>query len=143
MIRKLTKELLMIAPNMAILTGRLALDKRVPKESKVALAAAAVYFVSPIDIIPDFIPVLGQLDDLIAVMLVIDGVLNHLDPQIVRECWRGDPRTLAKMQSITAAVTGFVPRRFKDKFFHRRFLRRKPVETEARVLGNEHRVVKR
>lgn len=121
--RLIGKEVLMLLPNVAILVGKLALDKRVPAEAKVTLAAAAAYFVSPIDLIPDFIPVLGQLDDLIAVLLVLDGIVNRLDQKIVEEHWRGDPATLRRLQKLSARLTFFIPAMIKNKLFHRRMAR--------------------
>jgi uncharacterized membrane protein YkvA (DUF1232 family) len=117
---QISKEVLMFLPNVAILVARLAGDKRIPTESKMTLAAAAAYFVMPLDLLPDFIPGLGQVDDAIALLLVIDGVVNHLDQEIVREHWRGDPATLQKIQRYSAMLTRFVPKRFKEKLFNRR-----------------------
>jgi uncharacterized membrane protein YkvA (DUF1232 family) len=124
------RELLMLVPNLAILTVRLASDKRLPRESKFALLAAAAYFVSPIDLLPDFIPVLGHVDDLLALLLIIDGVLNHLDPDLVREHWRGDYATLERMQRYAAISTRFIPQFMKEKLFNRGPIRRSPITVQ-------------
>ena len=117
----LIKELLLFVPNLAILVGRLALDRRIPTETKIALGAAALYLASPIDAVPDVIPVLGQLDDLFMVVLILDGVLNHIDPAIVREHWRGDPATLSRVGKIVARLTSFIPESTKARFFERAY----------------------
>ena len=116
----LGKELLMLVPNVAILVGRLAGDPRISMETKITLLAAAAYFVSPIDLIPDFIPGLGQIDDLMALLLIVDGIVNHLDAQIVEEHWRGSPATLARIRTISRAGTRIIPEGIKRRLFHRR-----------------------
>lgn len=115
----LVKELLMLVPNLALLVGRMITDKRISTETKMTLGAAALYFVSPIDAVPDLIPFLGQLDDVIVVLLLVDGVVNQIDPEIVEEHWRGDLAMLRRIQSLSARLTGFIPSFIKEKFFSR------------------------
>src|SRR4051812_2079077 len=91
---KILKAVALLLPNLAILIGKLAMDKRIPWETKTALGAAAVYIASPFDGIPDFIPVLGQLEDAFIALLIIDGIINNLDQEIVREHWNGETKTL-------------------------------------------------
>lgn len=117
----LVKELLMLVPNVAILVGKLAMDKRIPTETKLTLGAAALYLVSPIDGIPDFIPILGHLDDVIMILLIVDGVVNHVDRDIVREHWRGAPGTLDRVGSIAKMLTSFIPEAIRERFFERAF----------------------
>lgn len=135
---KPTKEVLMALPNLFILLGRLAADERIPRESKLALAAATAYFVSPIDLVPDFIPVLGQFDDLIALLVILDGVLNHLDPNIIREHWRGNIQTLEFLSRWSRALTSFVPNFIKERLFHRSRLQNilsAPRSRRAQTVG--------
>jgi uncharacterized membrane protein YkvA (DUF1232 family) len=116
------RDMALLLPHIAILLARLAADKRIPSESKMAIVAAAAYFVSPIDLIPDFVPVLGQMEDLMVLLLLVDGVINHLDPEIVREHWSGDPEMLRKISSFAAKSTRFIPGFVKNKLFHRTIL---------------------
>ena len=68
------KELLLALPRLARMLISLVGDRDVPTAAKVVLAAVAVYLVSPIDLIPDFIPWVGFLDDLVIAAVVVDGV---------------------------------------------------------------------
>ena len=63
-------------------------DREVPSGSKLALAAMAVYLASPVDLIPDFLPIVGYLDDLLVAAIVIDGLLNYLDALLVSNARR-------------------------------------------------------
>jgi uncharacterized membrane protein YkvA (DUF1232 family) len=81
-------------PNLVILFKGLFGDERVPVGSKVFLGIAIVWLVSPIDLVPEFIPLLGPLDDAVVAALVLRHLLKHAGEDVVREHWRGDPRTL-------------------------------------------------
>lgn len=111
------RELVVLLPQLAGLIARLAGDPRVPARVKTVLGAAVVFLASPIDLIPDFIPVLGYLDDVVLVAIVLDGVLNHVDQAIVREHWWGDPAGLRRAAAIAARVAAWVPRRWKARVF--------------------------
>jgi uncharacterized membrane protein YkvA (DUF1232 family) len=63
--------------------GALAKDTRIPAWDKAVLAGFAALLVSPIDIIPDFIPLLGQLDDLAILVVILDYVFNRLPEEVV------------------------------------------------------------
>jgi uncharacterized membrane protein YkvA (DUF1232 family) len=69
-------------------------DPRVTRGSKAWLWFAVVWLVSPIDLIPEFIPVLGPLDDAVVAALVLRHVLRKTDRAVLAEHWRGDPATL-------------------------------------------------
>ena len=80
-------------PDCVILVGRLLRDPRVPRRSKLILALTMGYLALPIDLVPDFIPVAGQLDDAI----ILAFVLRHLvrgDSQAIRELWPGPEQSL-------------------------------------------------
>ena len=74
-----------VLPDLLVLTGRLLRDPRVPRRWKLALAALAAYLAFPLDLVPDFIPVAGQLDDVILVALVLRGLVRATGPELVRE----------------------------------------------------------
>ncbi len=114
------KECLLLAPNITVLLGRLIKDPRVPERQKVLLIAAAAYLVSPIDLIPDFIPFIGHLDDLLVILIVFDGIANRIDPAILQEHWRGAPETLARLQKWARRLSSFVPDKLKSKLFETR-----------------------
>jgi uncharacterized membrane protein YkvA (DUF1232 family) len=93
--RKLAaKQLARAIPDVAALCRRLVRDPRVPLGSKVLVGAALVWVLSPIDLIPEFIPVLGPLDDVIVVGLVLRHLIKRAGVEVVHEHWRGDPRVL-------------------------------------------------
>ena len=81
-------------PDLVALTRGLLGDPRVPVGSKVLLGVALVWLLSPIDLVPEFIPVLGPLDDVIVVGLVLRHLVRRAGAGVVLEHWRGDPRVL-------------------------------------------------
>ena len=111
------RELLWLGPHLVQLVIRLARDPRVSGRAKSVLAGVAVYLASPIDLVPDFIPVLGYLDDALLVAIVLDGLLNHVDRAVLLEHWPGDPQTLDRVCRIAGRVAGWVPRRWKARVF--------------------------
>jgi uncharacterized membrane protein YkvA (DUF1232 family) len=81
-------------PDCVLLVRRLLGDRRVPWRSRIALGAALVYLVSPIDLVPDFVPVAGQLDDALLLALVLGHLLRVAGPAVVRSLWPGPERSL-------------------------------------------------
>jgi uncharacterized membrane protein YkvA (DUF1232 family) len=82
-------------PDCIVLCSRLLKDPRVPRRKKLLLVALAGYLALPFDLVPDFIPVAGQLDDVIIVALVLRSFLKGGGEQLVRSHWPGPERTLA------------------------------------------------
>ncbi|MFN2472153.1 MAG: YkvA family protein [Gaiellaceae bacterium] len=81
-------------PDCAVLVKRLLRDPRVPRRAKLALGALIPYLAVPIDLVPDFIPVLGQLDDALLIAAALAYVARVAGREIVRELWPGDERGL-------------------------------------------------
>lgn len=92
--RSQARELVTLIPNLVILFRSLLTDPRVPLGSKGWLCFALAWFVSPIDLIPEFIPVVGPLDDAILAALVLRHVVRRTDRAVLIDHWRGDPSTL-------------------------------------------------
>jgi uncharacterized membrane protein YkvA (DUF1232 family) len=111
------KDLLKALPNFARLLARLVGDPMLPRAAKIALAAAMVYLASPVDLIPDFIPFVGYLDDLLLGALVIDGVLNWVDRGLVLRYWPGSPDSLERIARVAKMLAVWVPRRLKSRIF--------------------------
>jgi len=95
--RTAAKEIALLLPNLLSLFKGLARDPRVPRKSKALLVLGAVWFASPIDLIPEFIPVLGPLDDAVVAALILRHLLRTTGTEIVTEHWRGDDTTLAQL----------------------------------------------
>jgi len=85
-------------PDCLVLFRRLLADDRVPRVRKLSLVLMLGYLVLPIDLIPDFIPVAGQLDDAILVALTLRFVLRGSDPDLLDEHWPGPPGGLVVVQ---------------------------------------------
>lgn len=100
-------ELGLVAPDLAVLLGRVLSDPRVEKKTKGELIAAAVYIVSPVDIVPEalFGP-LGLADDVAVAARARDLLLNDVDPCIVRELWPGDGAVLERLQGLAKDLFG-------------------------------------
>jgi uncharacterized membrane protein YkvA (DUF1232 family) len=81
-------------PDCVVLFSRLLRDPRVPRRSKILVAALIPYLALPFDLIPDFIPVAGQADDAILVALVLRVLVKRTDAVVLRELWPGPDRSL-------------------------------------------------
>jgi uncharacterized membrane protein YkvA (DUF1232 family) len=92
--RSAARELATLLPNLVVLFRGLLRDPRVSRGSKALVWFAIVWVVSPIDLIPEFVPVAGPLDDAIVAALVLRHVLRRSGADVVAEHWRGDPATL-------------------------------------------------
>ena len=91
------REAAALIPNLLILFKGLIRDPRVPRGSKVLLGLAALWVASPIDLIPEFIPILGPLDDAVVAVLVVRHLLRSAGRDVVAEHWRGDPAMLDRL----------------------------------------------
>ena len=81
-------------PDCVILFTRLLRDPRVPRGSKILVAALIPYLALPFDLIPDFIPVAGQADDAILVALVLRILVKRTDAVVLHQQWPGPDRSL-------------------------------------------------
>jgi uncharacterized membrane protein YkvA (DUF1232 family) len=81
-------------PDCIVLVSRLMADERVPRRRKLLLAALVAYLALPFDIVPDFIPVAGQLDDVLVVALVLRRFLRSGGDRLVVEHWPGPEQSL-------------------------------------------------
>jgi uncharacterized membrane protein YkvA (DUF1232 family) len=91
-----------LIPDCVVLVQRLARDRRVPRGRRWLLGALLVYLVNPIDLVPDFIPVAGQLEDAVLVLWCLRGVLRSAGPAVVAQHWPGPDRTLALVTRAAA-----------------------------------------
>jgi len=92
--RTQARELATLIPNLVLLFKGLLQDPRVSRRNKAWLWFAVAWLVSPIDLIPEFIPFLGPLDDAVVAALVLRHVLRTTDRSVLTVHWRGDPAIL-------------------------------------------------
>ena len=81
-------------PDCVVLFRRLLADDRLPRSRKLLLVPLLLYLVTPFDLVPDFIPVVGALDDAIIVALAFRVILRGAGPGLVRDHWPGPARSL-------------------------------------------------
>lgn len=97
---------LRLLPDLLRLLRRLAADPTLPRAVRVRLVLLLVYLGSPIDLVPDFIPVLGYADDAIAVALVLRSVVRRAGPDALGRHWPGTPEGLRLIQQLAGLPTG-------------------------------------
>lgn len=114
--RKLIQDTILIVPNIVKLVGRLLADPRVPRRSKIALGAAAAYVASPIDLVPDIIPVIGWADDILFLLMAVDGLITRSGPEIVEEHWDGPVDLLTLIEDVLSLARGIVPGKIRGMF---------------------------
>jgi uncharacterized membrane protein YkvA (DUF1232 family) len=88
-------------PDCAVLFSRLARDARIPRRHKALLLALVGYLALPFDLIPDFIPIAGQLDDAIIVALALRAVVRQAGPELIHEHWPGPHSSLILIQRLS------------------------------------------
>ncbi|HYO46409.1 MAG TPA: YkvA family protein [Gemmatimonadota bacterium] len=107
--RNTLREIALFLPNFVVLLKRLVSDPRVPRKSKLILGGTIMYLVSPIDVVPDFVPGLGQLDDVVVALLALHSILNRVDDEVVVEHWPGDENVIRMVRAGLSAVAQLVP----------------------------------
>lgn len=93
----LARELAAFLPACATTMRRLRRHPEVPRNARWMTVFALIWVISPIDLIPEFLPVIGPLDDVIVVALVLRFVARRIPPSVLFEAWPGEPRLLARL----------------------------------------------
>jgi uncharacterized membrane protein YkvA (DUF1232 family) len=93
----LAKDLAAFLPSCVTLLRRLRTDPRVPRRAKLVLVCVAIYVVLPIDLIPDFVPVIGVLDDAVIVALALRYAGRQVPRSVISEAWPGDPALINRL----------------------------------------------
>ena len=91
------KDLVTVLPACVTTARRLRRDCRVPWSAKVVVALAGLWVLSPIDLIPEFVPVIGPLDDIVVVALALRYAARRTPPEALREAWPADPVLLGRL----------------------------------------------
>jgi uncharacterized membrane protein YkvA (DUF1232 family) len=93
-------------PDVLALFRALLADPRTPPFSKLVVGLGFLYLVNPLDLIPEFVPVIGPFDDLIVAALVLRHLVKRAGRDTVAEHWRGDPATLATVLRLAGLRAG-------------------------------------
>lgn len=101
--REEARDLAAFIPDCIVLLKRLVTDRRVPRGAKALLVLLVAYLAMPFDVIPDFIPVAGQLDDAILVAVAIAYIVRKAGRDVVAELWPGSEKGLAVVLRLTQA----------------------------------------
>jgi uncharacterized membrane protein YkvA (DUF1232 family) len=97
-------EILLLAPDLAHLLAKLALDSEVPLSEKARLAGALAYFISPVDIIPELVVgIPGYFDDIALAAYVLNGMINAGYGSLAEKHWAGDGQLLTRVQQVLSA----------------------------------------
>ena len=102
-------------PRYLRLLGGLVTDSRVSMVDKLLVVGAMAYIVMPIDIIPDFIPFFGEIDDLYLLVLALQRLVSNAGQRVLLEHWTGNPADLAdlNLRHALAAAAFFRPKRLR------------------------------
>jgi uncharacterized membrane protein YkvA (DUF1232 family) len=91
------RELITLIPNLLRLFRGLMKDPRVPRRAKILLALGALWLASPIDLLPEFLPVIGPLDDAIVAAVLLRYLVRRTGRPVIEEHWRGERETLDRL----------------------------------------------
>ncbi len=115
--QEILTEALLLVPNLAKLLFRLLGDPRVPRKRRLAMAVAGIYVASPIDLVPDAIPILGSIDDLLVLAFAIDFLLRVSPPELVDHYWDGSEDGLEFVRGIAGWGVELIPGRLRRLIF--------------------------
>lgn len=111
--RRRIKNLLLFIPNLILLCIRLMRDSRISGTDRALVAAAVIYAIIPLDLIPDMIPFVGQIDDLYLIALTLVRLLDRADPKVVRQHWNGGGDVVELVESMVTITTKLLPKRIR------------------------------
>ena len=104
-------------PNFLRLLGGLLTDRRVTYTDKLLVGGAIAYILLPMDFIPDYIPFLGEVDDLFVLVLALQRLIANAGRTVIQDHWMGDPAQLKdlNLEQILVAAAFFLPRRMRRR----------------------------
>ncbi|GIF71547.1 YkvA family protein [Asanoa siamensis] len=91
------RDLAAFIPDCVTAARRLRKDPRVPRRAKIAVVFAGLWVASPIDLIPEFIPIIGPLDDIVVVALCLRYAGRQVPREVLLEAWPGEPRLINRL----------------------------------------------
>jgi uncharacterized membrane protein YkvA (DUF1232 family) len=102
----LLRDLARFVPDCVTTIRRLRRDPRVPRRAKVVVALAGLWLLSPIDLLPEFLPVIGPLDDVVVVALALRYAARQVPREVLVDAWPGEPRLLERLLGGPAPAPG-------------------------------------
>jgi uncharacterized membrane protein YkvA (DUF1232 family) len=102
----LLRDLTRIVPDCVTAIRRLRRDPRVPRRAKVVVVLAGLWLLSPIDLLPEFLPVIGPLDDVVVLALALRYAARQVPREVLATAWPGEPRLLERLLGGRAPATG-------------------------------------
>jgi uncharacterized membrane protein YkvA (DUF1232 family) len=102
----LLRDLAGLVPDCVTTVRRLRRDPRVPRRAKVVVALAGLWLLSPIDLLPEFLPVIGPLDDVVVVALALRYAARQVPRDVLLAAWPGEPRLLERLLGDRAPAGG-------------------------------------
>src|SRR5678815_585578 len=112
-LRSRMTNLLLVIPNLLLLSARLMVDPRVPAKERLLVAGAIVYAFVPFDLIPDMLPFVGQVDDAYLIALTLLRLMTVTEPTVVREHWRGGGDVVELIGSTALIAAKLLPKRIR------------------------------
>jgi uncharacterized membrane protein YkvA (DUF1232 family) len=91
------RDLAAFIPDCVTTVRRLRKDPRVPRRAKIAVVIAGLWVASPIDLIPEFLPIIGPLDDIVVVALALRYAGRHVPRDVLLAAWPGEPRLIERL----------------------------------------------
>jgi len=96
------KDLAAFLPACATTVRRLRADPRVPRRARIAVGIALIWVLSPIDLIPEFLPVIGPLDDVVVVALALRYAARQVPRSVLLEAWPANPAVIERLLGAVA-----------------------------------------
>ena len=105
--------LLLVIPNLLLLSTRLMVDPRVPAKERLLVAGAIVYAFVPLDFIPGMLPFVGQVDDAYLIALTLLRLMSVTEPRVVREHWRGGGDVVELVGATALIAARLLPKKIR------------------------------
>jgi uncharacterized membrane protein YkvA (DUF1232 family) len=102
----LLRDLASFVPDCVTTVRRLRRDPRVPRRAKIVVALAGLWLLSPVDLLPEFLPVIGPLDDVLVVALALRYAARQVSREVLVAAWPGEPRVLERLLGRRTPATG-------------------------------------
>ena len=125
--------LLLVIPNLLLLSARLMVDPRVPAKERLLVAGAIVYAFVPLDLIPDMLPFVGQVDDAYLIAMTLLRLMSVTEPRVVREHWRGGGDVVELIGSTALIAARLLPKRIRRVLTSRVEAGRTPAGQEQTI----------